>query len=102
MRMTQHIGLNDRASRIVEGGEKIATYVVTRGMFDEPIVGGIWKIKQYTEEWGVQSESEYVVAEYEQCAPWSSGPMIFTALRYVNTGDVVTGSLWTDEEINQY
>ena len=43
-----------------------------------------------------------IVEEYVQCAPWSSGPCIFLALRFQSTKKPVVKSLWSEEEINSY
>ena len=41
--------------------------------------------------------------EYEQCSPWSSGPVIFLGLRIVNQGKYIgeTKIEWTEEEIEE-
>lgn len=41
------------------------------------------------------------VEEYIQAEPWSSGPMIFLALRNTETKEPLKWSLWTDGEIDQ-
>lgn len=62
---------------------------VSRGMFDKE-----YPLKQFTLRDGK------VYQECEQTAPWSSGPVIFTYLKFQD--EVVQESLWADEEINQY
>lgn len=42
-----------------------------------------------------------VLFEYVQDSPWSSGPVIFLALKD-SDGKSIPESLWTDEEINSY
>ncbi len=73
MRTTQFIGLTKRAQEflaknciLVENSENITT-----GMFDEPIPLGTWQHRK----------TEKIYYEVVQAEPWSSGPMIFTALR---------------------
>ena len=70
-RMTQYIGLTDDARAFLRGmtEERIS---LTEGMFGEEVRGGFWN-KRY--------------AEKVQCEPWNGGPMIFTYLQDIETGE---------------
>lgn len=75
-RSTQFIGLNKKASEFVETLIPIVNPEnKTFGMFDEEIPLGSWK----------DLDGNFYV-EVEQCSPWSSGPVILTALKK-NNGD---------------
>lgn len=67
-RSTQFIGLTDDAKNFVSKLDKIESYNSTIGMFGEEIPLGMWRSENCTYK-------EVVVA-----TPWSSGPMIFTAV----------------------
>jgi len=77
MRTTQYVGLNKYAHDWLEG-RVIETFDknLCRGMFNEQVQGTIYH---------VQAENPinlmYIAEEVVQDMPWSSGPMIFTALR---------------------
>jgi len=92
-RSTQFIGLNDRSVQLIQGLVAKETHC-TIGMFGEAL-------PLYTYYKG--NEAAYV--EDEQATIWSSGPMIFTALRKVNNKNKTGGfgwvvkSLWTDKEL---
>ena len=94
MRETQFIGLNGYAKMFIEnhiklGGVELMEWVT--GMFDEPV----WQIRRFMDK-----ESGKKFEEYIQAEPWSSGPCIFLALRWVDTNEIITQTLWSDEEIN--
>lgn len=59
------------------------------GMFDETV----HILRKYTLQSGQQIE------EYIQAEPWSSGPVIFLALRDVQTKQPIEGCMWSDEEM---
>ena len=67
-RSTHFVGLTDDAEKFVNNIKKLNIKNETHGMFLESIPLGVW-IDQFS------IYKEIVVAE-----PWSSGPMIFTAL----------------------
>jgi hypothetical protein len=70
-RSTQFIGLTPKALEFVSGLEIIENSDnFTTGMFEEEIHLGEWKYK------------EGYLREVIQAEPWSSGPMIFTTLRF--------------------
>ena len=104
-RTTQYIGLSPRAWEILRKGNYkiLCEYHMTEGMFNEPVKGGIYECTFQRE--GMYScpdnkyMEDYVVTYIEmvQAEPWSSGPMIFTYLKDVQTG-VIVGA-WTEEEI---
>ena len=105
IRMTQYIGLHPKAKTWIEENvpkvplkfcphcSKPLKYGVNRigcgkalGMFDEEIV-----LYSY-----LDSEGKSIAREYEQCAPWSSGPMIFVGL------EVPDGRIeWSESEIEE-
>lgn len=122
MRCMQWVGLNDRAKALV-AGEPVLDYTerVTRVFPDgreealpdravmtstvkceeladddcdvsDPFGGNDVPLHRYTFPDG------RVLTEAVQAEPWSSGPVVFTALKD-ESGAWVPESLWTDEEI---
>lgn len=77
-RETQYIGLNSYALNFVKDAIRVEEYDMTHGMFGEIIKGKIYHMP--IENPDVNSESIFI--EVVQCAPWSSGPMIFTYLKW--------------------
>lgn len=76
MRMTQYIGLNDYAKKLVANAIRVETNpAMTEGMFEEKVPGKIYVCSAD----GANVETIY--EEVCQDAPWSSGPMIFTCLK---------------------
>lgn len=70
MRETQFIGLNKLADIFVQDAVAKKEYKGhTLGMFGEELPLGQWVKNGHT------------YTEVLQCAPWSSGPMIFTCLK---------------------
>jgi hypothetical protein len=59
------------------------------GMFEE----SVHKCRIFTHKVTSQRFEEYVFAE-----PWSSGPMIFLALRWVDTKEMIKESTWKIDE----
>lgn len=124
MRMDQFIGLNEWASRLVQGcgkphffGEHKTERVVlpdgTEGTVDTPVLescvlreengdfylgmfGDLYPLLRYTFRHGDMTGR--VLTEYVQAAPWSSGPVFFLALKDEG-GNPVPESLWNDEDI---
>ena len=69
-RMTQYIGLTGAASLFVQKLNKVEdSSNYTTGMFEEIVPLGTWK-----------DHEGRLWREVVQDSPWSSGPMIFTAL----------------------
>jgi hypothetical protein len=77
-RSTQYIGLNADALAYVSTLERIDSDNHTTGMFDERIPLGKWRL----------GTTEVCVLEKVQAEPWSSGPVIFTALKLERNGFV--------------
>lgn len=82
-RFTQYIGLSPSAKEFLNKHkhEKIASWKMTTGICDEVVTGDIYEVYDtslYPSTW----------AEVEDVCPWSSGPMIHTALRNLCTGEV--------------
>jgi len=75
MRTTQYVGLNQYALNYVKGAVRTETYNMTEGMFMEPVVGTIYHMPVPN-----GPNKAYILKEVVQCAPWSSGPVIFTCL----------------------
>lgn len=119
IRCDQLIGLNDWASDFVRKPTRKYTDYVRRvyedGMVNDLEVGGeeclvkrelsgqrmlgmfdeSYPLNKYT------FPSGRVVFEFEQASPWSSGPVMFLALKDEN-GEPIKKSLWTEEEIEEY
>ena len=70
-RFTQYIGLTGDA-QVFAKEMKEERVILTTGMFGEDVWGGVWNGRY---------------KEVVQCAPWSSGPMIFTVLQDTVTGE---------------
>ena len=89
MRTTQFIGLNDRAVKYIE---KYSTDRQYGGDTLKDMFGNnYYECATFTHKNGRKFE------EYLQCSPWSSGPMLFLALRYVS-GNPILSSLWISDE----
>jgi len=121
MRCDQYIGLNDRGHKLVAGESvQVATDYVTRHYHDGRVVElPPQPVKEYTvkkDERGVEFYGmfddpyplyEYtmsdgrVLKEYLQDEIWSSGPMFFIALLDEND-NIISESLWTEEEMQRY
>lgn len=70
-------------TKLIKGGKVL-------GMFGEVV----HELKSYTTKTG------YEVIEFIQADPWSSGPVIFLALKFLKTGDVVVKSLHSKSVID--
>ena len=121
-RQTSIMGLNDWATKLVsqtetvkevgsrfwKGGKHeeferevkiLLTIQEINGEF-EGMFGEKYPLKKYTLPNGL------ILQEYVQAGPWSSGPIIFLALKEFspyeghNKWRVLLKSLWSDEEIN--
>ena len=75
-RQTQYIGLNKFAIELTRTALKVEEYKMTFGMFQEEVTGRIFHM---TPPKGPNKALIY--KEVVQATPWSSGPMIFTALQ---------------------
>jgi hypothetical protein len=119
MRCTQIIGLSPQAHKFLEENQKkvlikcscpdCETYHIpmiikekyadasSQGMFDDG--PSLFKYQLKDDTW---------IYEYVQACPWSSGPMIFTALAwepvknpYHIPDKIIQETLWSEQEINQ-
>lgn len=99
-RWTQYIGLSKEALTFLSENKAkdIGSYVMTQGICFEDVRGKIYEIECLDEMSPTSWKETYV--EIEDVTPWSSGPMIHTALRNIRTGEVMFK--WKDEEIHQY
>lgn len=62
------------------------------GMFEEEII----PVMEY------RLKDGRIVVEFEQASPWSSGPCIFMALKWADTGEFIEETLWAEDEIQSY
>lgn len=85
-RSTQYIGLTTKAKQYVDNLKPLLVKSTTWGMFSEDISLGVW-----TDESG-----RHFCMEFVQVSPWSSGPMLFTALCGPN--GVLEWSLWKESK----
>ena len=75
-RSTQYIGLTAAAEAFVKDAKKEFVPDMTCGISGEPVPGSKFYMP------------DGVYEEREQLAPWSAGPMIFTCLLCITTGNV--------------
>ena len=103
MRTTQVIGLNKRAEAFIErnavnpDGEYTGQALL--GMFGEGAY--TCRVFEYHDD---RILSPDYFEEYLQIDPWSSGPMLFLALRWID-GEPIPESLWLEDisaRENQY
>lgn len=119
MRCDQFIGLNERAISIVEKLEKgtLETKLTLKSDPDNPIFDkkeveidrtemenadsyeGMYGIEYPLYKYILPSGAVYI--QFVQEAYFSSGPVIFLALKDVQ-GETVKESLWTEEEMQLY
>lgn len=85
-RTTQYIGLMEDA-KVFVGKMFEKRRVMTEGMFGEDVYGGVWD-DRYQEE--------------VQCAPWSSGPMLFTFLLDTVTNEKLFEWVWDVELVGEF
>ena len=117
MRCDQWIGLNVNAEQIVQG-DKVFLYqekivrCYSDGHEDTPIerpmFGSSVTAVESDRKWTGMYDEPYHLMDYQmpdgrvfeehvQADPWSSGPVVFTALKCNN--EWLKDSLWSDEEI---
>ena len=103
-RFTQYIGISPEASEFLSrNNNKVLTkYHMTDGIVFEPVMGSIYEVNIKREE----NETSYspiddvrTYVEVVQAEPWSSGPMIFTCLLDVASGEKCF--LWKQEKIDE-
>jgi len=99
-RTTQFIGLNSEALEFISknNGKLLCKYEGNTGMFDEPLMYGIYEVEIPYKYYDIQMTRKETYVEITQAEPWSSGPCIFTCLKYIISDKYV--GLWSDEEIN--
>ena len=121
MRCTQNRGLTPKALEILESHRKIIYTVVeetreypngkrnTVCLANKRVHKELETVKEYG-DYGMFSEcslrqytfsDKTVIEEYVQAEPWSSGPVVFLALRDGVTKKPIPESLWTEEEIDE-
>lgn len=95
-RSTSFIGLNPRSEEFIKrlNLKPKPTENEVTGMFDETV----WTINEYVED----KIGYPLYIDYVQCEVWSSGPVIFLAIKDRLTNEPVKETLWTDEELNRY
>jgi len=105
-RTTQFIGLSSNAWNFLKEYKykQLCEYYMTEGMFDEPVMGSIYECILEREGRYSFPENKYMeeyketFIEVVQAMPWSSGPCIFTCLKYLAKDEYI--GLWSDKEIN--
>lgn len=117
IRCTQWIGLSPAAEAMI-AGESVLLYTEvgvrkypdgreepfersTQGSSVETIESGRFAYGMFDEEIPLNNyrlPDGRLLEEHVQAEPWSSGPMIFTALKH--NGEWVEESLWPEKEIN--
>ena len=108
MRCDQFPGLSKRAVEFLEEhGKKRLKFITIDGIITErkqilsEKVGmdkiiGMYDTEHTTTAYELQDGTW--VHEFVQCAPWSSGPVHFLALKK-ETGEPIQETFWTEEEI---
>lgn len=97
-RWTQYIGLGAEAIEFLNKNQakEIGSYVMTEGLCFEDVTGKIYEVERSHEMSPTSWKETY--AEIEDVTPWSSGPMIHTALRNIKTGEIVFK--WKEEDVH--
>lgn len=111
-RSTQFIGLNSRGKKFIRSNAECTPEQVcfacgnTTGGATKRIglgdVEGMFGEKVYQLQQFIHRKTGKKFEEYVQTEPWSSGPMIFLALRWSKTKRSVANTQWTEEEVNSY
>lgn len=111
-RFTQYIGLSPAACEFLNKypHREIGKWAMTEGIGMETVTGTIYEVDDFqtTEEYLADleagncyppsSDRPSTYAEVVDVCPWSSGPMIHTALRNFSTGEICFR--WKDDEIH--
>jgi len=105
-RFTQYIGLSKEACDFLDKHEhkELGYYHMTEGIAMEEVSGRIIEVTVHkaTEEdakYGDFMDTVRLFVEVVQAEPWDSGPMIFTCLMDIPTGE--KKFLWSDEDIDK-
>lgn len=96
-RSTQYIGLSPSAIEFLSKhkNKSIGSWKMTKGIGYEDVMGSIYEV-EVGENCGVPYTETYV--EIVDVEPWSSGPMIHTALRSLSSGEKLFP--WKEDEIH--
>lgn len=101
-RSTQFIGLSKEAHEFLckNNHKELALYQMTTGLCMEPVYGRIYEVIIDSDNCNPPFFGHEVrtYAEVEDATPWSSGPMIHTALRNLQTGAVEF--CWNEKDIH--
>jgi hypothetical protein len=104
-RWTQYIGLSKEATEFLSKNKvkELSKWEMTMGICSEPVYGTIYEVtidSNDPEDCYPPSFGHEVItyAEVEDVTPWSSGPMIHTALRNLFTGQIEFK--WKEEDIH--
>lgn len=76
-RTTQYIGLTNAAKKYISNARRVEKHVIGMGIGYEDVHGSIYYLDPPN-----GSNVEMKLVEEVQEAPWSSGPMFFTHLKY--------------------
>jgi len=104
-RHTQYIGLSPRAWEFLNkhNYKEIYKYKMTEGIANEPVMGCLYECTiKVPGRWSCP-DNEYMedektlYIETVQSEIWSGGPMIFTQLKNILTGEII--GAWTEEEM---
>jgi len=106
MRTTQYMGLHPQGNKWVEKychPDPIPTKKTIDGMFGEQ-VHQLQKYRLLKPETIIKNPKspqylETHAEEFLQADPWSSGPVLFIALRYSKCKQPITESLWPESDI---
>ena len=99
-RWTQYIGLSPEALDFLDKhpNKVIGSWKMATGITFEDVMGSIYEVESGEDPYGGTIIETF--AEVEDVTPWSSGPMIHTALRNLSTGEKMF--VWKDEDIHDY
>lgn len=106
-RTTQCIGLSSDASKFLRqhNANILCEYHMTIGLCKEPVMGNIYECDipvsgLYSYEGNEYMDTKKVVfVEVVQEEIWDGGPMIFTCLRNLNTGELV--GKWSEQILKE-
>lgn len=96
-RSVQFIGLNKRGKLYVS--EHASQNVVIPSVESNVIYGFINDIEHVCSRYiDMGLDNPRIFEEYLQTSPWSSGPMLFLALRWIDTKQPIEETLWIEDE----
>ena len=88
--LREGVWVQEGEAEILENLKSESTGHTCPGMFDEDA----YELTRHFTKDGRK------VVEYLQACPWSSGPVLFIALRYEDTNEPIQESLWSEEDID--